>query len=64
MDEQTILLLAAPLVLAELAMKVVALVSLARQERTRGPKWVWALVILAVSTFGWIAYFLAAREET
>lgn len=62
MDE-TLLLLAAPLVVAELVMKILALLSLRKQERTQGPKVMWVLVILLVSTFGWILYFLIGRGE-
>ena len=38
-------------------------VDLARRERTRGPKWLWALIILFVSGLGPIAYFLLGRQE-
>ena len=62
MDMKIILLLAS-LVAFELAMRVVALVSLARRERTRGPRVMWVLVILLVN-FGWAAYFLFGREES
>ncbi|MBI4772323.1 MAG: PLDc N-terminal domain-containing protein [Chloroflexi bacterium] len=40
-----------------------ALLDLARRERTRGPRWVWVLVIVLVSTIGPIAYFAFGREE-
>ena len=52
-----------PLMLLDLTLIVVALLDLRRRERTRGPKWVWALVILFVSTFGPIIYLLFGREE-
>jgi hypothetical protein len=56
--------LLAPLLLIQLALIVAGLVDLARRERTRGPKWAWALVILLVSMIGPIVYFLLGREET
>jgi hypothetical protein len=64
-DELSRLLpLLAPLLLIQLALIVAGLVDLARRERTRGPKWAWALVILFVSMIGPIVYFLLGREET
>jgi hypothetical protein len=52
-----------PVILLQLALLVAALVDLARRERTRGPKWVWLLVILMVSLIGPILYFTVGREE-
>ena len=63
MELETIILLTAPLVIAELVMKVIALLNLRKQERTRGPKLMWVLLILFVNTIGWIVYFLAGRED-
>jgi hypothetical protein len=64
-DELSRLLpLLAPILLIQLALIAAGLVDLARRERTRGPKWAWALVILLVSMIGPIVYFLVGREET
>ena len=52
-----------PVILLELALMAVALVDLARRERTRGPKWAWALVIVFVNLIGPILYLLLGREE-
>ena len=52
-----------PVILLELVLIAVALVDLARRERTRGPKWLWALIILFVSGIGPILYFVVGREE-
>ena len=52
-----------PVILLELALVAVALVDLVRRERTRGPKWAWALVILFVNLVGPILYLLLGREE-
>ena len=52
-----------PILLIQLALIVAALVDLARRERTRGPKWVWVLVILFVNIVGPIIYFVVGREE-
>lgn len=52
-----------PFVIIELALLVAALLDLSRREKTRGPKWVWVLVILFVNLLGPIIYFLFGREE-
>jgi uncharacterized membrane protein YhaH (DUF805 family) len=52
-----------PVILIELVLIVIALVDLARREHTRGPKWVWVLVIVFINLFGPIAYLLFGREE-
>lgn len=62
--DTTLLLLLLPLVIVDLTMRVVALVSLARRPRVRGPKLVWVLIILCVSFFGWAGYFLFGRQES
>ncbi len=52
-----------PVALLQLVLMVVALIDLLRRERTRGPKWVWLLVILFVNLFGPIVYLIFGREE-
>ena len=52
-----------PILLIQLALVVAALVDLIRRERTRGPKWLWVLVILFINFIGPIVYFLVARED-
>jgi hypothetical protein len=47
----------------QLVLMIAALVDLIRREQTRGPKWVWALVILFVNFIGPIIYFVAGRKE-
>lgn len=55
----------AALVLVQLALQIVALVSLARTPSERlalgGRKWVWALVIILGEIIGPIVYFAAGR---
>ncbi|HCF62510.1 MAG TPA: transcriptional regulator [Myxococcales bacterium] len=62
MDTKLLLLLA-PIALLELAMKGVALFNLRKQERTRGPKLLWALLILFTTAVGWICYFALGRTD-
>ena len=52
-----------PIILIQLTLVVFALADLLRREHTRGPKWVWVLVILFVNMIGPIIYFLVGRDE-
>ena len=52
-----------PVILIELALLLIALIDLLRREKTRGPKWAWALAILFVQIFGPIAYLIFGRAE-
>jgi hypothetical protein len=58
-----ILPLLAPLVLIQVGLLVVALVDLARRQATRGPKWLWLIVILFIQLIGPLAYFLFGRSD-
>lgn len=67
MDTQELLRLLpllVPVVLIQLALIVAGLLDLAKPERqTKGPKWVWAVVILLFSILGPLLYFMVGREE-
>jgi uncharacterized membrane protein YhaH (DUF805 family) len=52
-----------PIIVIELALVITALVDLVRREKTRGPKWMWALIIVLVNFIGPIIYFVAGRSE-
>ena len=52
-----------PVILLQLGLMVFALVDLARREKTRGPKWLWAIVIVLGEVLGPIVYLLVGREE-
>jgi len=52
-----------PILLLQLGLIVFALVDLARRERTRGPKWMWVIIIILGELIGPIIYFLVGREE-
>ncbi len=52
-----------PIILIQLLLVVVALFDLFKRERTRGPKWLWVLIILFVNLIGPIIYFAIGREE-
>jgi Phospholipase_D-nuclease N-terminal len=52
-----------PIIIIELGLMIIALLDLVKRERTRGPKWVWALVIIFLNIFGPIAYLLFGRRD-
>jgi hypothetical protein len=52
-----------PIVLIQLGLEIAAIVDLIRQPSTRGPKWVWVLIILFVNLIGPILYFILGRKE-
>jgi hypothetical protein len=60
-----ILLAIIPLALIDLGMVIYSIVDLYKADRRvkGGNKLIWLLVILLVSTFGWLAYLLFGREE-
>ncbi|MDQ0197697.1 PLD nuclease N-terminal domain-containing protein [Neobacillus ginsengisoli] len=52
-----------PILIIELILLIVAIVDLIRIEKTNGPKWLWALLILFVSLIGPILYFVVGRRN-
>jgi hypothetical protein len=52
-----------PILLIQLGLVIAALLDLVKREKTRGPKWLWLIVILFVNLIGPIIYFLAGRED-
>lgn len=69
MDEETLNLLKdllpllIPIIIIELGLMIAAIVDLIRRPVTRGPKWMWVLIILFVNFIGPILYFIIGREE-
>jgi hypothetical protein len=55
--------LIAPLLVIQLILLIVSLIDLVRIERTNGPKWLWAVVILFVNIVGPILYFVIGRRN-
>jgi len=52
-----------PLLLLQLGLAIFCLVDLARRNRTRGPKWLWAIIIIFGQLIGPLVYLLIGREE-
>ena len=53
-----------PVIIIQLGLMIFALVDLVRRERTKGPKWMWAIVIVAVNIIGPVVYLLAGKDES
>jgi hypothetical protein len=62
MDNQTLVLLLAPLVLVDLGMRVMALLNWSKTRSTRGPRGLWLGVILLLN-FGWVFWYLLGRND-
>ncbi len=52
-----------PLILIQLGLIVAALLDLVRREHTRGPKWLWGVIIIFVELIGPLAYLLFGRSD-
>jgi len=52
-----------PILILQLGLMLFALVDLMRRAKTKGPKWLWALIIVFVNLIGPIVYFVMGREE-
>lgn len=52
-----------PLFLIQLGLMIAALIDLIKREKTKGPKWVWILIVVFVNMIGPIIYFVIGREE-
>ncbi|HET6444215.1 MAG TPA: PLD nuclease N-terminal domain-containing protein [candidate division Zixibacteria bacterium] len=52
-----------PILLIQLALVVAALWDLIRREKTRGPKWLWVIIILLLNFIGPIVYFVVGRDD-
>lgn len=52
-----------PLAVVQLVLMVTALVVCAKAEQTRGPKWMWVLIIVLFNIVGSIAFFVAGRKH-
>ncbi len=52
-----------PILIIQIGLMIFALVDLIRREKTKGPKWVWVLVIIFINFIGPIVYFVVGRDE-
>lgn len=54
--------LIAPLFALQLILMIAALISVAKQEKANGPKWLWVCIIILVNLIGPILYFVVGRR--
>ena len=52
-----------PLFLIQLGLISAALLDMRKRPATKGPRWLWIVIILFVNTIGPIAYFVIGRED-
>ncbi len=52
-----------PLVVVQLGLMVYCLIDLAKREKTKGPKWLWAIVVILGELIGPVIYLLFGRDE-
>ena len=52
-----------PILVIQLILMVVALLDLIRRKKTKGPKWLWALIIVFVEFLGPIVYLVFGRVD-
>lgn len=55
--------LVAPLAVIQLLLMIIAVIDLVRIEKTNGPKWIWALVVVCINIIGPILYFIFGRRN-
>lgn len=61
---QKYLPLLVPLIVIQLGLMIFALVDIFRREKTRGPKWLWIVVVVLGEMIGPILYFVVGREKS
>jgi drug/metabolite transporter (DMT)-like permease len=52
-----------PLIILQLILLIVALADLIKRERTRGPKWLWAILIVFGELIGPLLSLIIGRED-
>jgi len=52
-----------PILLVQVGLMIYCLVDLSRRAQTRGPKWLWAVVIVVGQLWGPILYLFVGRNE-
>jgi hypothetical protein len=60
---QDILPFLIPLILLQLVLMVTGLIDLSKRQKTRGPKWLWTLLLILGQLWGPVLYFIFGRGE-
>lgn len=55
--------LVAPILLLNLIIVIIALIDCIKRPTLNGPKWLWILLILFITFFGSISYFIFGRRN-
>ncbi len=53
----------APIIIIQFILLIIAVIDLVRIEKTNGPKWLWAVIILFGNLIGPILYFVVGRRN-
>lgn len=53
-----------PLAALQALLAILGLISLAKAERVRGPKWLWVIILLFGNLLGSVAYFTIGRKDS
>ena len=51
-----------PIFVIQLILMIVALIALFKTDQTKGPKWVWLLIILLLNIIGPVIFFIFGRR--
>lgn len=52
-----------PLLILQALLAIIGLISLAKAEHTRGPKWLWLIILIFGNILGSIVYFTVGRKD-
>lgn len=52
----------APLAFIQFSLLIIGLMDLRKVHATKGPKWLWALIIIFINIIGPILYFFIGRK--
>ncbi|WP_440960809.1 PLD nuclease N-terminal domain-containing protein [Paenibacillus nitricinens] len=52
-----------PLIILQALLAIIGLISLAKADKMRGPKWLWIIVIIFGNILGSVAYFTIGRKD-
>jgi len=56
--------LLAPVIVIQFVLMLIAIIDLVRSQETRGPKWMWLVIILVTNMLGSIIYFIVGRKQS
>ncbi|KTD84375.1 PLDc N-terminal domain-containing protein [Paenibacillus etheri] len=52
-----------PLIILQALLAIIGLISLAKADSVRGPKWMWIIIIIFGNILGSVAYFTIGRKD-